>query len=152
MPFEISRSYLDNAGRTPGLARGHKHGNKMAMKKGPAAKRKIMSMATVGGTAFGLGALEGKGWLPSLYSTWLTADLVAAAGIHALDFFNVFGKYGDVANDVGNGALAYWAGVQGQVMFSKGAAGGATKGEYPTLNQASRPAMSPEQLWSMQFR
>lgn len=157
MPFQISRSYLDSHfpgrsfGRSMTVSRaGHKAG-KLIPKQ--AATAKAIGAVTTTGTAFALGALEAKYGMPSV-GGFVSADLLAGIGLHALGFFGLTGKFEPYANAAANGALAYWAGIKGSLMVqgSHHPGDNRTAGVRGEVHQGARPAMTPEQMWQMQFR
>lgn len=172
MPFHISRSYLDanlakaprvGASRKLGLNKGEKGGSGL---KAPKVKR-LFGGAITGGTAFGLGYLEGKMGMPKVGP--FSADVIGAAALHTFLFFapQVVGEYGFAVEGIANGALSYWAGVQGALLagISRNAppppakrldwGGKDNKGTEPgaaILGEYGGQPMSPAQQWSTQFR
>lgn len=147
MPFKISRSYLD--GYKPSTRAGLSAGSSKSSRSA-----RIQSAATIGGTAFALGFVEGKYGMPAIPGVGLTADLIGAVALHALGFFGKLpAKYNGIATDVANGALAYWAGVQGHLVADKtGGKAAGVRGESLALGQGARPAIPSEQVWQTQFR
>jgi len=145
MPFKISRSYLDgHKPSSPSPRAGLSAGSKGSR------KARLVSAATIGGTSFALGFVESKYGMPAIPGVGITADLIGAVALHAIGFFGKLGKYNGIATDVANGALAYWAGMQGNLMGKPKAA--VTGESYPAIAQGARPGVGAEQVWATQFR
>lgn len=78
----------------------------------------VLQSAEVGATAFGFGFLRGKmgDAEGNLDLAGMPASLVTAVGMHGLGFMGVFGKHSEHAHNIGDGALAEYAAVQGMRM------------------------------------
>lgn len=78
----------------------------------------VLQTAEVGATAFGFGFARGKmgDAEGNLDIAGMPASLVAAVGMHGLGFMGVFGKHSEHAHNIGDGALAEYAAVQGMRM------------------------------------
>jgi hypothetical protein len=78
----------------------------------------VLQTAEVGATAFGFGFARGKmgDAEGNLDIAGMPTSLVAAVGMHGLGFMGVFGKHSEHAHNIGDGALAEYAAVQGMRM------------------------------------
>lgn len=174
MPFHPHfRRRFGHAGYTDGIAVQHtntegekairtlekeKETNKVMAAKG------VRALATVG-TTFAFGAIDGYrrtdpnvSGIPSWGSEYISADLIAGLGLHALAMYGSkqLGESGTAAAEAaGNGALAYYAAhygvVAGQALKKKMDEKGAAAKGVDELTEGHREALTPEQLYQAQF-
>ena len=129
------------------------------------------ALATIG-TTFAFGTLDGYretkaadgvtrvSGIPTIGSEYISADLIAGLGFHALALYGKLGESGEaMAESAGNGALAYyaahWGVVAGQAIKKKmdeRAAGTSAKGVDELTEGGYREALTPEQMFQAQFR
>jgi hypothetical protein len=161
--FKMSKSYLDDliVPRSSNIV--PPTGRKMGMKF--AGKKKAMEVGIGAATAIvaggGLGYIEGKFGMPQWFNGWVSLDMLGGIALHAAGLFGLtgHGDYAHIIHDAANGALAYWAGVQGLKMAGvkatvtrdgKAATVMGVGGKRPAMVQGNRN-LTPEQIWAMQF-
>jgi hypothetical protein len=78
----------------------------------------VLQTAEVGAVAFGFGFMRGKmgDENGNLDVAGIPASLGSAVVLHGLGFMGVFGKHGEHAHNLGDGALAEYAVVHGMRM------------------------------------
>lgn len=78
----------------------------------------VLQTAEVGATAFGFGFMRGKmgDAEGNLDVAGMPASLATGVVMHGLGFMGVFGKHSEHAHNIGDGALAEYAAVQGMRM------------------------------------
>lgn len=78
----------------------------------------VLQTAEVGATAFGFGFMRGKmgDQEGNLDVAGMPASLTTGVVMHGLGFMGVFGKHSEHAHNIGDGAIAEYAAVQGMRM------------------------------------
>ncbi len=86
--------------------------------KGQEQMGHMLQAVEIGATAFGFGFMRGKMGDENgeLDVAGIPASLGSAIALHVLGFAGVFGKHGEHAHNIGDGALAEYAAVQGMRM------------------------------------
>lgn len=86
--------------------------------KGQETLGSVLQTVEVGGAAFAFGFMRGKMGDANgdLDVVGVPASLGSGIAFHALGFLGVFGKHSDHAHNLGDGAIAEYAAVQGMRM------------------------------------
>lgn len=86
--------------------------------KGQETLGNVLQTVEVGGTAFAFGFMRGKmgDQNGDLDVVGVPASLGSAVALHGLGFLGVFGKHSEHAHNLGDGALAEYAAVQGMKL------------------------------------
>jgi len=108
---------------------------------------KVIRTATVGGTAFGVGLLNGK--TGGVEVMGVPLELGAGLALNVLGYMGAAGKMSDHLGNIGDGALASFAAMEGVKVgmqwAQKSAGGGALSGgSTPTLTKGV--SLTPEEV------
>lgn len=118
--------------------------------KGEQVTEQVTRTAVVGGTAFGLGVLQGK--TGGIEVVGVPFDLLVGVGAHAAGFMKLGGRSSHQLHNVGDGALALYAGTMGRAVGNTwkttgkiGLPGGKISGELPE-GMSGRDSLSDTEL------
>lgn len=119
MAFQVTRSHLVDAQDKLNRARAQVA---TIREKSAEAIGTIVQTFEVGGTAFGVGFMQGR-W-GSIELAGVPVEFIAGLGLHVLAFLGGAGRYAEHVHNVGDGALAGYATKLGQGFGDKMKVGG----------------------------
>lgn len=114
----------------------------------------LQGAAITTGTAFGLSYMQHRfrdeNGQAGIEIVGVPLDLGLGLGLHVASLFGVFGKWGDGASQVANGALASWGTTMGASMgteaYEKLQSGGNGGGALPPGDDAAASGLSRQRI------